>query len=91
MQTEDQITVIARLSVRSIEHNMKSGDSKVKFELDHVEPVDGADETFVLSLLNSATERRTGKVEIDGFGEAFNGQEPRVRPPGVSEEGEIEE
>lgn len=67
----EQVTVVAVVAVRKVEHDHLTGDDKVKFEVEHIEPVEGGDRSFVESLLRAATEHRTGKVPIDGFNEGM--------------------
>jgi len=66
------VTAIVVLRPKKIETDLDAdSDTKVKFEIVHVEIVGGSDEQFVLSTLRGVCERRTGVQMMDGFEEAL--------------------
>lgn len=70
------VTVIARMSPKSIEQEMEMDSTgefprKVKFQIDAVEVIGGSDEQFVLSTMKAAREKRTGVKALDRFEEAM--------------------
>lgn len=66
------VTAIAVLRPKKVETDLDpDADTKVKFEIVHIELVGGSDEQFVLSSLRGACERRTGVQLMDGFEEAL--------------------
>jgi len=75
--TSRTLTAVVRLSVGKVEYDVQSEipTAKVKFRIDAIEPVGGADESFVLSSLAGAKEIRTGIAQLDGFDKALGGGE----------------
>lgn len=64
------VTVVATLRVRKIEDDLETGERCVKFELEEIEPVGGADESFVAACMRNVRLQRTGVQELSGFEDA---------------------